>query len=130
MAENSWTHFATVEVKGKPPYTDSGVDPKTTAHTQYPLVQALEKEAKIEIKRVEINLVPEGDDVRLEISVKRFDYDSEFRVASSRISAGIVSVLQGVFYYDEKYVREVDYREEKIGSSEVDSYEIKVYHRE
>ncbi len=129
MSSGEWKPFLTVEVKGKPPYFDSGTDPKAMAHEQYPLVSALERAALAVAREETKATLEEGTDIRIEIDYRRKDYESARRVDAARIAGGVISVLTGVLYYSARDVREVSYREEPIGEDAVTGYTVRVFSR-
>lgn len=129
MSNGEWIHFLTISVKGRPPFFGPGTDPKDTVHVQYPLVQALER-AAAEAARIELkNNIPSGTVIKLEITCKRFDYDSGERVNAPRIIGGISNVLQGVNFLTDKDIREVSYSEEALTNGASEGYEVGIYQR-
>ncbi|MCH8029242.1 MAG: hypothetical protein IH874_04850 [Candidatus Dadabacteria bacterium] len=129
MPGGDWNHFISINVRGNPPSLSSGVDTKSTAHVQYPLVKALEREAAAAVIAETKNMISGGSHIRLKINYKRLDFNSESRTHTSLLIGGITNVLTGVLYHSEGDVREIEYSEESIGGSHVDSYEVKVYYR-
>jgi hypothetical protein len=130
MEESPWKHFITLRVSGKPPFFDSGIDPKGAAHVQYPLVTALEREARIAAAEGLQNTIPPHSPVRLEIHLTRHDYNSEHRVSAPRIIGGISSVLEGMIYFSDLEVREVSYEERKAEGNAKEGYEVRVYYKQ
>jgi len=129
MSENNWKHFITLTVSGKPPSLCSGTDPKGAAHKQYPLITALETQARIVGKEALQNIIPDGRDVRLEIVCRRWDFGSKSRVNSTSVIGGISSALTGMFYFADRDIREVLYTEEQAADGGEEGYEVKVYSR-
>lgn len=129
MEEAPWKHFITLRVSGKPPFYESGIDPKGTAHVQYPLVAAIEREARVAVAEALQNTIPPKSPIRLEISLTRHDYDSDHRVSAPRIIGGIANALEGMLYFSDLEVREVSYEERRAEGGTQEGYEVRVYYK-